>query len=76
MAEQELTMPAVVDDMEDTTAWNYAAFPDRLYVIAADGRVAYQSGRGPWGFLPAEMRDALADLIKATDSLPERQERR
>jgi hypothetical protein len=28
----------------------YAAWPERLYVVAADGRIAYKGGRGPLFF--------------------------
>ena len=33
--------------------------PARLYVIDRNGRVAYQSGRGPFGFKTGEMEQAL-----------------
>jgi hypothetical protein len=37
--------------------------PDRLYVIDRNGRVAYKSGRGPRGFKPQEMQQALMLLL-------------
>jgi hypothetical protein len=37
--------------------------PDRLYVIDAEGRIAYKGGRGPFGFRPAEMEQSLAMAI-------------
>jgi hypothetical protein len=33
--------------------------PARLYLIDADGKVAYKSGRGPFGFKPGELEQAL-----------------
>jgi hypothetical protein len=36
--------------------------PDRLYIIDAAGRVAYKGGRGPFGFKPGEMEQALLML--------------
>jgi hypothetical protein len=33
--------------------------PARLYVIDTSGRVAYKSGRGPFGFKTGEMEQAL-----------------
>jgi hypothetical protein len=33
--------------------------PARLYVIDAKGKVAYKSGRGPFGFHAGEMEQAL-----------------
>lgn len=55
----DLTMPFLVDDMKDTANRGYAAWPDRLYVIGASGKVIYKAGRGPWGFKPEEARKAL-----------------
>ena len=42
--------PAVVDDMLDSTAIQYAAWPERLFVIDDHGRVAYEGGQGPMEF--------------------------
>ena len=36
--------------------------PDRLYLIDREGRVAYKSGRGPFGFEPGELGQAI-DLL-------------
>lgn len=55
-----LSFPVVVDDVDDSVATAYAAWPDRLYVVGADGRIAYQGGYGPFGFKPAEVREWLA----------------
>jgi len=53
------SMPTVVDGMDDAVCRAYGAWPDRLYVIAPDGHVAYQGGVGPFGFKPAEVREFL-----------------
>jgi Iodothyronine deiodinase len=58
-----ITMPMVVDDMNDRIGHAYSGMPDRLYVIDAEGRIAYKGGRGPFGFRPAEMEQALAMAI-------------
>ncbi len=56
-------MPALVDDLEDTANTAYSGWPDRLYLIGKDGKVAYHGGRGPFGFKPDELEDAiLAEL--------------
>ena len=49
----------LIDDMKDTVATAYAGLPDRLYLIARDGKVAYQGERGPRGFDPAELGKAI-----------------
>ena len=55
----EISMPLLVDDLDDRVDEAYAAFPDRLYVIDRAGKVAYKGGRGPFGFDPREMETAL-----------------
>ena len=53
-------IPILLDDVDDTVALAYGGWPDRLYLIGRDGRVAFQGGEGPFGFLPAELADAIA----------------
>lgn len=52
-------MPALVDDVDDAVNRAYAAAPDRLYLVARDGTIAYRGGRGPFGFLPEELAEAI-----------------
>jgi thiol-disulfide isomerase/thioredoxin len=53
------TMPVVVDDLSDSVGHAYSGMPARLYVIDTSGKVAYKSGRGPFGFRVGEMEQAL-----------------
>ena len=53
------SMPLLVDDVNDAVGNAYSGMPARLYVIDTDGKVAYKSGRGPFGFRPEEMEQAL-----------------
>ncbi len=53
------SIPLLVDDINDTTGNAYSGMPARLYVIDTAGRVAYKSGRGPFGFKAGEMEQAL-----------------
>jgi hypothetical protein len=40
--------------------------PARLYVVDREGKVAFKSGRGPFGFSPPELEQALAmSLLEA-----------
>lgn len=55
-----IRMPALVDDVGDGVEAAYTAWPDRLYLIDRDGRVAYKSAPGPYGFKPKTMEDALS----------------
>ena len=52
-----------VDEMDDGVMEAYAAWPERLYLIGADGHVAYAGGRGPFGFEPAELKEAIDELL-------------
>jgi hypothetical protein len=59
----EIEMPLLVDGLDDRVGHLYSGMPDRLYIIDEAGRVAYQGGRGPFGFLPGEMEQSLAMLL-------------
>jgi len=59
VAEEKLDMPSAVDGLDDRVKDLYGGWPDRLYVIDAAGRVAYQGGVGPFGFKPDEVRAFL-----------------
>ncbi len=53
-AEQvELSVPVLVDTMDDHVNKAYRGEPDRLYIIDAAGKITYQGGRGPSGFRPS-----------------------
>jgi len=58
-------LPALIDDLANSTESAYTAWPDRLYVINRDGRVAYKSRPGPYGFKPAEVEVTLLHLLHA-----------
>jgi hypothetical protein len=59
----EISMPLLVDDIDDRVGHAYSGMPDRLYVIDRDGKVAYKGGRGPFGFKSGEMEQALILLL-------------
>jgi hypothetical protein len=64
-----LGMPMLVDTIGDTVGARYSGMPSRLYLIDHRGRVAYRSGRGPFGFKPAELEHSLVLLLQ--DEFPE-----
>ena len=45
-----LTMPALVDGVDDAVCRAYGGWPDRLYLVGKDGRIAYAGAEGPRGF--------------------------
>ena len=52
-------IPVLLDDVDDAVALAYGGWPDRLYLIGRDGRVAYQGGEGPFGFSTDELAAAI-----------------
>lgn len=52
-----------VDEMDNAVSEAYASMPDRLYLVGADGRIAYAGGKGPFGFKPAELKDAMDEYL-------------
>jgi hypothetical protein len=60
------TMPVAMDDVGDGAALAYGGWPDRLYLIGGDGRIAYQGGEGPFGFRPDELKAAIARELAAS----------
>ena len=53
------SLPWLVDEIDDATGHAYSGMPAWLYVIDSAGTIAYKSGRGPFGFKPGEMEQAL-----------------
>ncbi len=49
-------IPMGVDSMDDRTMKLYAAWPERIYIIDEDGKIAYKGGIGPAGYHPEEMQ--------------------
>jgi len=47
-----LSMPTLVDRMDNAVNYQYSAWPDRVYVIDTDGTIAVQARHGPRGFPP------------------------
>ena len=52
-------IPAVVDKLDNAALESYAAFPDRLFLINQQGRISFSGARGPRGFDPNALEDAI-----------------
>ena len=52
-------IPVLLDGVDDAVALAYGGWPDRLYLIGRDGRVAFQGERGPDGFKPDQLAYAI-----------------
>lgn len=55
-----LKFPAVLDEFGNSTEQAYTGWPDRIYLLDSQGRIAYKSKAGPFGFRPDELAAALA----------------
>ena len=58
-----LTMPLLVDTIDDQVNRAYSGFPDRLYLIDRQGKVAYKGGRGPYGYKPRQLEQNLLLML-------------
>jgi hypothetical protein len=58
-----IKFPAVLDEFGNSTEQAYTGWPDRIYLIDTQGRVAYKSRPGPFGFEPSELQAALVRLV-------------
>jgi hypothetical protein len=59
-----IKIPAVLDEFGNSTEAGYAAWPDRLYLVDRQGKVAYKSKPGPFGFKSAQLQEALSEMLK------------
>ena len=57
-----IKFPAVLDGFDNPTEQAYTGWPDRIYLIDQQNRLAYKSQPGPFGFKPAELEQALKKL--------------
>ena len=48
-----LTIPMLVDGIDDNVNELYQALPNRVFLVRKDGRLAVAAARGPMGFRPA-----------------------
>jgi hypothetical protein len=54
-------MPVLIDGIDNAVASAYGGWPDRLYLIGRDGRIAFQGGQGPFGFKPNDLECAIPE---------------
>ena len=67
-----IELPALVDEADNRVERAYTGWPDRLYVVDRDGRIAYKSGAGPFGFKPAEVEQTLDRLLPPSPEVARR----
>jgi hypothetical protein len=60
----KFTIPVAIDGMDDAVGLAYTAWPERIYIVGTDGKIAYRTGLGPFGFKPKDARAALEKLLE------------
>jgi|ETNmetMinimDraft_26_1059896.scaffolds.fasta_scaffold119368_2 hypothetical protein len=70
VAGMKLSMPAIVDKMDDAVSLDYHGWPERLYLVGKDGKVVYAGGPGPFQFEPAELDAAIRKMLAGAKSTP------
>lgn len=59
-----LSLPFVLDGLDNKVGEAYAAWPDRLYIVGKDGKIYFKGDPGPKGFKVSEMAGKLEELLK------------
>lgn len=60
-----INIPFLVDTIDDQVGAMYSGMPNRLYLIDTQGKIAFKNGRGPFGFHPRQLEQALLLLLNA-----------
>ncbi|MGI9519014.1 MAG: deiodinase-like protein [Pirellulaceae bacterium] len=70
--EKQLTIPCLIDGMDNAVNEAYKAWPDRVFLVRTDGVLAVAAARGPWGFEPGlEAASEWLAHFKETGEEPE-----
>lgn len=65
-------MPVAIDGMDNRADAAFAAWPERIYIVGAGGRIVYKGGMGPFEFDVKEAGERLAGLLSALPPAPSR----
>ena len=64
MRRLDLSLPLLLDEMDNRASVAFAAWPERLVLVGADGRIVCPGAPGPWGFSPEEAREQLVAQLE------------
>ena len=56
-------LPVAIDGMDNRADAAFAAWPERIYIVAPGGRVAYKGGMGPFEFDVEAAGKKLSELL-------------
>ena len=59
----KLSMPILIDDADNRADIAFQGWPERLYVLSNDGKIAYHGGKGPFGFDTEELYQFLESYL-------------
>ncbi len=62
MLRYNFSFPMLLDGMDNDAEHKYQSWPDRLYIIGGDGKIAYRGGMGPLYFDVDEFEGELNKL--------------
>lgn len=68
IADAGISIPVLIDGIDNAVARDYKAWPDRLYVVGKDGKVFFKGDPGPWGFKPMEVIPDVFNTMTGVDS--------
>lgn len=61
----KISLPTLIDGLDDKVGKDYSAWPDRLYLVGTDGKIFYKGDPGPGGFKPDDLERAILRLLLA-----------
>jgi hypothetical protein len=59
----DIRFTTLIDGMDNRTEADYSGWPDRLYLVGKDGRIAFKGRPGPAGFKPVELEVAIRQAL-------------
>ena len=73
-AEVKLSVPILVDTIDDQVEQAYSGWPDRIYIMDQHGKIVHKGEPGPRGFQPSvkEAPSVLDKLLRKNDDNDER----
>jgi hypothetical protein len=63
VASLKVDFPCALDDMKGSAQKAYSAWPDRIYVVDINGKIAMKGGPGPQGFDPEAAEKSVKALL-------------
>ena len=60
----------LIDDMKNSADSLYSGWPDRLFLVDTQGKIAFRGDRGPRGFIPSELESAIKKAVGDPDAKP------